>query len=86
MALAFVLGVETAGDVQPLVEYTRAGGRVSGDMNGDGMVGVADARIALDIALGYRAATAAELEADVNNDLQITVQDVAAILEAVDRR
>lgn len=86
MAVAFAIGIQTAGDVQPIVEPTRAGIRTSGDLDGDGTVDADDARIALDIARGYRIATAAELEADTNQDFRITVEDVAAILEQLERR
>jgi hypothetical protein len=85
MAVAFGIGIQTAGDVHPIVEPTRAGIRLSGDMDGNGTVDASDARVALDIARGYRAATASELEADTNEDFRITVEDVAAILEATER-
>lgn len=86
MAVAFAIGIQTAGDVQPMVEPTRAGIRTSGDFDGDGTIDADDARIALDIARGYRIATAEELEADTNQDFRITVEDVAAIIEQLERR
>ncbi len=86
MSVAFAVGIQTAGDVHPLVEPTRAGIRLSGDMDGNDMVTPADARLALEIARGYRNATPEELEADTNQDFRITIEDVAAILEIVERR
>lgn len=86
MAVAFAIGIQTAGDVQPIVEPTRAGIRLSGDMDGNDMIDASDARLAMEIARGYRTATAQELEADTNQDFRITVEDVAAILEAMERQ
>lgn len=86
MALAFAIGIQTAGDVNLMAEPTRAGIRLSGDMDGNDVVNAADANLALEIARGYRIATAQELEADTNQDFRITVEDVAAILETMERR
>ncbi|HRH93737.1 MAG TPA: hypothetical protein PKV72_04380 [Candidatus Peribacteria bacterium] len=86
MAVAFAVGIQTAGDVRPLVEPTRAGIRLSGDMDGNDVVNAADARLALEVARGYREATLSELEADTNQDFRITMEDVSAILEMLERR
>lgn len=86
MTVAFAIGIQTAGDVHPIVEPTRAGIRLSGDLNGNDILDTGDARMALEIARGYREATTEELEADTNQDFRITVEDVAAILEAIERR
>ena len=86
MAVAFMLGIQTAGDVHPLIEPTRAGTRQSGDLDGNDMVNASDARLALDIAKGYREATPDELLADPNQDFHITLEDVAEILQMIESR
>ncbi len=86
MTVAFIIGVETAGEVKPVVSSTNAGGTViAGDMNGNGHVDAEDAEIALDISMGVRVPSPAELEADPNQDFHITKEDVAAILDILQR-
>lgn len=86
MLIAFVVGVQTAGDVQPIVNSTQANSSlVPGDFNANGTLEIADARIALEIASGYRTSTPDELEADPNGDFHITVEDAMAILEHLER-
>jgi hypothetical protein len=81
MAAAFVVGIQTAGDVQP-VPATRASDTVLlGDLNGDGMVGPEDVRIAIEISEGYRTPTPDELAADPNRDFHITIEDAKSILD-----
>ncbi len=84
MTVAFILGIETAGDVQPVVNETRAGGTVlQGDLNANGKLDLADVRIALELARGQRTPTPAELSADPNQDFIITTDDALAILDAM---
>ena len=86
MVVAFTLGIQTAGDVHPIVEPTRAGERLSGDIDGNGIVDVRDVRQALEIVRGYREATPLELLADPNQDSRITIEDVAAMLQTIESR
>ncbi len=84
MTAAFILGIETAGDVQPIVSSTKAGGSVlEGDVDDNGTIDLRDAQIALEIARGNRVASPRELEADPNQDFHITLEDVATILEHI---
>jgi len=54
---------------------------VAGDLTGDGKVLIADATLALQVAVGLRQPTAQQLAAgDINNDGKVTVSDVLVIL------
>ncbi len=87
MAVSFFVGIQTAGDVHPLISSTMAGETVvKGDMNGSGDLDQEDARIALEIAHNLRRATDAQLERDVDGDFRITSLDALAILEIVSNR
>lgn len=87
MIVAFIVGIETAGEVHPVVSEIRAGGAViEGDLNGNGSVDLQDVRIALELAQGYRTPTPAELSADPNRDFQFTVDDAIAILDTLQRQ
>lgn len=84
MTVAFILGIQTAGDIHPVVHETRAGSDVlHGDMNGNGRLEEDDVRIALDLANGVRSPTPDELAADPNQDFVITSDDVTMILDAM---
>lgn len=86
MAVAFIVGVQTAGDVHPVISPTQADTTiVRGDFNGNGRLDNEDARIALQIASGYRSPTPAELAADPNQDFSITADDAMLILEELER-
>ena len=86
MSVAFALGIETAGDVQPVILPTRADASVlAGDLNGNGKLDLDDVHTALEIADGYRTPTPSELAADPNRDYQITTGDAMAILEQLQR-
>jgi hypothetical protein len=87
MAIAFVLGIETAGDVRPVVSTTRAGSEVLlGDLEGNGSLSLGDVRIALELAEGKRTPTPAELSADPNHDFRFTVDDALLIIDELERR
>lgn len=86
MTAAFAIGIQTAGDVRPVVDSTIADGAyLEGDLNGNGQLDIGDARAALEIAQGYRPATPEELAADPNGDFVITGEDVLFILEILER-
>ncbi len=84
MTAAFVLGIQTAGDVRPLIGATSADGSMEGDFNANGHLDLSDARIAVELAAGYRTATPEELAADPNHDFSITANDVLLILERLE--
>ncbi|MAE68270.1 MAG: dockerin type I repeat-containing protein [Candidatus Peribacteraceae bacterium] len=77
---SFLIGIQTAGDVQP-VSLIQAGGiPFAGDVDGSGTVDVSDVLIILEVAQGYESATTDQLKADPNEDGQLTVDDAMRIL------
>jgi hypothetical protein len=86
MTAAFVIGIQTAGDVKPVIGSIQADdSQTAGDFNANGHLDVGDARIALELANGYRTPTPEELAADPNSDFSITTSDVVSILERLER-
>jgi len=86
MSVAFLIGIQTAGDVSPVVLPTRADSNVlAGDLNGNGVLDTDDVKLALEIANGYRTPTPSELAADPNHDFVITTDDAMTILEHLKR-
>lgn len=81
MTAAFIVGVETAGDVQPVLVTRASDTVVLGDFSGNGTLGVEDAKIAIEIAEGNRTPTPEELAADPNRDFHITMEDAKTILD-----
>lgn len=86
MTTAFVLGIQTAGDVRPIVGEIRAGGTVLlGDLNGNNTIDREDAQKALEILKGLRTPTPQELAADPDQNFEITVEDILAILDSMEK-
>ena len=85
---SFLLGAETAGEVQPFTHSEAVGMEASllphaakpGDMDGDGVLGVSDVIAILEIDQGYREATPEELKSDTDGDLRLTVKDALRVL------
>ncbi len=81
MAIAFIVGIETASDIQPVVRSTNAGGSVlRGDLNGNGALDLSDLRIALELARGDRTPSPKELSADPDQNFQFTIADAISIV------
>ena len=81
MSFAFLIGIQTASDVKPIIGGANADSSlVEGDLDGNGVIAIADALLALEIAQGYTVATPEELAADPNRDYVITFDDVSTIL------
>ncbi len=85
VTVAFIVGIQTAGDFQPVASTQADGTLIAGDFNINGHIDVQDARIALELATGYRTPTPEELAADPNRDYDITTEDVLAILDILER-
>ncbi len=88
---AFVLGLQSAGNVQPFSQLQAAVGGfhapVSGDISDDGVLGLDDLQRVLEAAGGYREPTLAELKrGDMDNDGQLTVRDALRILTIIQKR
>ena len=82
---AFMVGIQTAGDFQSVATIQADGTDTAGDFNANGYLDIQDARIALELAIGYRSPTPEELPADPNRDFSITTDDVLSILERLER-
>jgi hypothetical protein len=83
MTAAFIVGIETAGDVEHVPMTEASDTAVLGDFNGDGTLSVEDVQIALEIAEGNRTPTPNELAADPNRDFHITIEDAKSILAKI---
>lgn len=84
--VAFALGIQTAGDIRPVVSTTLADNpEREGDFNGNGHLDVNDARLGLEIVAGYRTPTPEELAVDPDQDFHITYEDIMTILEKLER-
>lgn len=89
---AFVLGLQTAGDVQPFSQLQAAvtGGvhaPLHGDYTGDGVLGIEDVQKILEASQEYTTPTAAELDrADIDSDGTLTVRDALRVLTIIRNR
>ena len=86
MAMSFVLGIQTAGDVKTVSTTEAVGSQLPGDVNGDSAITAADAHLAIEIAQGKVIATQQMLLADPNGDYSITLDDALAILTALEQK
>jgi len=80
---SFLVGIQTAGDVQPVSLIQAGGAPFVGDVDGSGAIDMSDVLIILEIAQGYRSATTDQLKADPNQDGQLTVDDAIGILSTL---
>lgn len=83
---AFLIGIQSSGDVQPVSLIKAGGTTIAGDMNGDGILDVSDAIIILEVVNGYTVATSEQLRADPNSDGQLTIDDAIEILSIISLR
>ena len=86
---SFLLGIETAGDVQTFGR-SQAGELIPaatsvlpGDMNGDGRLMIDDVIVALEITQGRRDVTPEAIAADPNHDGKLTVDDALKMLRTL---
>lgn len=85
---SFLLGVETAGDVQTFGrsqagELIPATATVAGDMTGEGDVTIEDVIIILEIAQGRQDVQPEAIAADPNHDGTLTVDDALRVLRTM---
>ncbi len=85
VASAFFVGIQTAGDVQP-ISLIEAGGEVAGDINSNGMLDANDVVRILEMVQGYRDITPDALRRDPNHDGILTIDDAIRILTIIDDR
>ena len=86
VASSFAIGIQSAGEVQPVTLIEAGSVEQAGDVNGDGSVTVQDAIDVLEVAAGYEKATARALMADPNRDGRLTVNDALRILSELPNR
>src|SRR3989338_4288903 len=76
---SFIIGVQTAGEVQPFTHSEAEGieaaheSDLAGDIDGNGMVAVEDVIRILEIVQGYSEPTLRELSRDTNGDSRLEV-------------
>lgn len=80
---SFVIGIKTAGDVQPVSLIEAGGPAVAGDVDGSGSVDLRDVILILEVSQGYVDATSDQLEADPNGDGALTVDDALRLLSTL---
>lgn len=85
VAASFVIGIQSAGDVQPIALIEAGSSSRVGDLTGDGVIDVQDAITVLEVAQGYRAPAPEELLSDPNEDGRLTVDDALRILRTLPR-
>lgn len=80
---SFFLGIQTAGDIQPVSLIEAGGLPLSGDIDGNGSVGLEDVIFILEVSQGYVVASPDQLRADPNGDGRLTVDDALRILSTL---
>jgi len=89
---SFIIGVQTAGEVQPFTHSEAEGieaaheSDLAGDIDGNGIVAVEDAIRILEIVQGYSEPTLPELSRDPNGDSRLEVSDALRILRSMSIR
>ena len=70
-----------AGGFQVYVKGEPESPFLTGDVNGDGEVSIADVNVVIDILLGFTSSEPYEGRADVNNDNEISIADVNVLID-----
>jgi len=83
VAASFLIGIQSAGEVQPIALIEAGSVNQSGDLTGDGSVDVQDVIAILEVVQGYVQATPDQLRADPNGDGSLTVDDALRILRTL---
>ena len=80
---SFSLGIQSAGDVQPISLIEAGSVSTRGDMDGDGVVDLEDVTFILEVSQGYRTASPEQLRNDPNQDGALTVDDALSLLSSL---
>lgn len=80
LATSFAVGIQTAGEVQPVSLIEAGSIEQAGDVDGSGIVDIQDVISILEISQGYAVATPQQLKLDPNGDGQLTVDDALRLL------
>lgn len=86
IASSFAIGIQTAGDVQPVTLIEAGSVEQAGDIDGNGSVDIRDVISILEVIQGYESVTPDQLKADPNRDGQLTVDDALRILASLSSR
>ncbi|MDD5102966.1 MAG: dockerin type I repeat-containing protein [Candidatus Peribacteraceae bacterium] len=80
---SFLIGIQSAGEVQPIALIEAGSVSETGDLTGDGRVDMQDVITILEVVQGYAQATPDQLRADPNGDGALTIDDALRILRAL---
>lgn len=80
VAASFLIGIQSAGEVQPIALIEAGSVSRVGDLTGDGSTDVQDVIAILEVVQGYAQATPDQLRADPNGDGVLTIDDALRIL------
>lgn len=83
VAASFAIGIQSAGEVQPISLIEAGSPNRTGDVDGNGSVDVQDAIQILEMVQGYRSPTSDQLMADPNGDGALTLDDALRILRTL---
>ena len=80
MMTSFSLGIQSAGDVNPVSLIEAGSIQLVGDVDGSGVVDSRDAKLILEFAQGYKTPSPMQLRADPNGDGKFSVDDAIRVL------
>ena len=83
---SFALGMHSAGNVQPVTLIEAGSSQQRGDIDGDGIIDLADVALILEISQGYTKATVDQIKADPNEDGALTVDDALSVISLIESR
>lgn len=83
VAASFLIGIQSAGEVQPIALIEAGSVSQRGDLTGDGSVDVQDVVTILEVVQGYVQTTPDHLLADPNGDGTLTIDDALRILRTL---
>ncbi|ALM09741.1 MAG TPA: hypothetical protein DEB30_00940 [Candidatus Peribacter riflensis] len=83
VAASFLIGIQSAGEVQPIALIEAGSVSRTGDLTGDGRVDVQDVISLLEVVQGYEQATTEALRMDPNGDGMLTVDDALRLLRTM---
>ena len=86
IASSFALGMQSAGNVQPIALIEAGSSQLKGDINGDGVIDLSDVVLILEISQGYVEATVDQIKADPNEDGSLTVNDAISVISLIKNR
>ena len=77
---SFAIGLKSSNNVRTIASLEAVGSRLTGDINGDSQISLADVIETLEIVRGYKEATPDQLKADPNGDGRLTIDDALRLL------